>query len=204
MLKNIFNMSKKNPNDPIVIDEMLENAGAEPQEQTLGDDIEAELEDPLDAVAEVDEALMVAKLEEQIAEKDDRHLRLHAEFENYKRRLQREKLELMDTAGKKTLMSMLPAMDDFDRAAKQAESDEASKKIWDSGVGLIVKKLYKSLEAQGLKPMVSTGEVFDAEFHEAVTEIPYPDMAGKVVDTTEQGYTLNGKIIRHAKVVVGK
>ena len=197
-------MSKKNPNDPIVIDEMLENAGAEPQEQTLGDDIEAELEDQLDAVAEVDEALMVAKLEEQIAEKDDRHLRLYAEFENYKRRLQREKLELMDTAGKKTLMSLLPAMDDFDRAAKQAESDEASKKIWDSGVGLIVKKLYKSLEAQGLKPMVSTGEVFDAEFHEAVTEIPYPDMAGKVVDTTEQGYTLNGKIIRHAKVVVGK
>ncbi|MFT7121616.1 MAG: molecular chaperone GrpE [Neolewinella sp.] len=204
MLKNIFNMSKKNANDPIVIDEMLENAGAEPQEQTLGDDIEAELEDQLDAVAEVDEALMVAKLEEQIAEKDDRHLRLYAEFENYKRRLQREKLELMDTAGKKTLMSLLPAMDDFDRATKQAESDEASKKIWDSSVGLIVKKLYKSLEAQGLKPMVSTGEVFDAEFHEAVTEIPHPDMAGKVVDTIEQGYTLNGKIIRHAKVVVGK
>lgn len=204
MFKNMFNMSKKEANEPIVDDELLENAGAEPEEQTLGDDIEAELEDQLEAASEEDIESTISKLEDQLAEKDDRHLRLHAEFENYKRRLQREKLELMDTAGKKTMLALLPVLDDFDRAAKQAESDEGTKAVWDGGVGLIVKKLYKSLEAQGLKPMLSTGEAFDADLFEAITEIPHPDMAGKVVDTVEQGYTLNGKIIRHAKVVVGK
>lgn len=204
MFKNVFNMSKKKANEPIVDDELLENAGAEPEEHTLGDAVEAELADQLEDNAEAEETDRVARLEEQLAEKDDRHLRLHAEFENYKRRLQREKLELMDTAGRKTMMAMLPVLDDFDRAAKQAESDESTKKVWDSGVGLIVKKLYKSLEAQGLKPMTSTGEEFNADFHEAITEIPSPEMAGKVVDTVERGYTLNGKIIRFAKVVVGK
>jgi molecular chaperone GrpE len=147
---------------------------------------------------------LLADLEKQLAEKDDRHLRLYAEFENYKRRNQREKLDLMETAGRKTMMALLPVLDDFDRAQKQAESDEATKQVWDSGVGLIVKKLYKSLEGQGLKPMASTGEAFDADLHEAITEIPHPEMAGKVVDTTEKGYYLNGKIVRHAKVVVGK
>lgn len=204
MFKNLFNMSKKKANEPIVDDELLENAGAEPEEQTLGDDIEAELEEQLDEAAEADTQSIISKLEEQLAEKDDRHLRLHAEFENYKRRLQREKLELMDTAGKKTMLAMLPVLDDFDRAAKQAESDEGTKAVWDGGVGLIVKKLYKSLEAQGLKPMASNGEAFDADLFEAITEIPHPELAGKVVDTVEKGYTLNGKIIRHAKVVVGK
>lgn len=204
MFKNVFNMSKKKANQPIVDDELLENAGAEPEEQTLGDSVEAELEEQLEDNAEADEQSTVARLEEQLAEKDDRHLRLHAEFENYKRRLQREKLELMDTAGRKTMLAMLPVLDDFDRAAKQAESDEDTKKVWDSGVGLIVKKLFKSLEGQGLKAMTSTGEDFNADLHEAITEIPHPKMAGKVVDTVERGYTLNGKIIRFAKVVVGK
>ena len=157
MFKNVFNMSKKKANQPIVDDELLENAGAEPEEQTLGDSVEAELEEQLEDNAEADEQSTVARLEEQLAEKDDRHLRLHAEFENYKRRLQREKLELMDTAGRKTMLAMLPVLDDFDRAAKQAESDEDTKKVWDSGVGLIVKKLFKSLEGQGLKAMASTG-----------------------------------------------
>ncbi|TXF91248.1 nucleotide exchange factor GrpE [Neolewinella aurantiaca] len=196
-------MSKKN-NDPIVDDELLKTAGAEPEEHTLSDEVEADLEDHLEegAVADVDN--MVATLEAQITEKDERHLRLYAEFENFKKRSRKEKLELMDTAGRKTMMALLPVIDDFDRAAKQAESDPDTKKVWDSGVGLIVKKMMKTLEGQGLKPMVSTGETFNADFHEAITEIPAPDMAGKVVDTVENGYFLNEKIIRHAKVVVGK
>lgn len=204
MFKNVFNMSKKKANDPIVDDELLETAGAEPEEHTLGDEVEQALEDHLDEGAVADMDNMIGKLEAQIAEKDDRHLRLYAEFENYKRRSQREKLDLMETAGRKTMMALLPVLDDFDRAAKQAESDEATKQVWDSGVGLIVKKLYASLNAQGLKSMKSTGEKFDADLHEAITEIPSPEMAGKVVDTVETGYLLNGKIIRHAKVVVGK
>ena len=204
MFKNLFDMSKKKENKPIVDDELLENAGAEPTEQTLGDEVEAELADQLENNAEATEESTIARLEEQLAAKDDRHLRMYAEFENFKKRSAREKRELMDTAGRKTMLALLPVLDDFDRAAKQAESDEATKQVWDSGVGLIVKKLLKTLESQGLKPMVSTGEEFNADLHEAITEIPSPEMAGKVVDTVERGYTLNGKIIRFAKVVVGK
>ena len=204
MFKNLFDMSKKKENKPIVDDELLENAGAEPTEQTLGDEVEAELADQLENNAEATEESTIARLEEQLAAKDDRHLRMYAEFENFKKRSAREKRELMDTAGRKTMLALLPVLDDFDRAAKQAESDEGTKQVWDSGVGLIVKKLLKTLESQGLKPMVSTGEEFNADLHEAITEIPSPEMAGKVVDTVERGYTLNGKIIRFAKVVVGK
>lgn len=203
-MKNLFRMSKKKANDPIVDDELLENAGAEPEEHTLADSVEEELDALAEENADTEQENVVADLEKQLAEKDDRHLRLYAEFENYKRRSQREKLDLMETAGRKTMMALLPVLDDFDRAQKQAESDEDTKKVWESGVGLIVKKLFKSLEGQGLKPMASNGEAFDADLHEAITEIPHPDMAGKIVDTTENGYYLNGKIIRHAKVVVGK
>ena len=198
-------MSKK-PTEPdsIVDDELLAKAGIDPDGHQVGDKIEEELEDFQEPAAVADNDNMIADLQLKIAENDDRHLRLHAEFENFKRRSQREKLELMETAGKKTMIALLPVLDDFDRGVKQAESDEATKKVWESGVGLIHKKLLKSLEGQGLKPMHSTGEDFNADLHEAITEIPSPDMAGKVVDTVERGYTLNGKIIRHAKVVVGK
>lgn len=197
-------MSNKKANEPIVDDELLERAGAEPEEHTLGDKVEQELEDQLAEDTTLEEEDLVASLQKQLAEKDDRHLRLYAEFENFKRRSQREKLELMETAGRKTMQSLLSVLDDFERAEKQADSDEETSKIWQSGVGLIVKKLFSALHGQGLKPMESTGETFDADVHEAITEIPHPDMAGKVVDTVEKGYSLNGKIIRHAKVVVGK
>jgi len=202
-MKNFFKMSKKN-NDPVVDDELLKTVGAEPEEHVLVDEVEAGLEDYLEEGAVADLDNMVASLEAQVTEKDERHLRLYAEFENFKKRSRKEKLELMDTAGRRTMMALLPVVDDFDRAAKQAESDPDTKKVWDSGLGLIVKKMMKTLEGQGLKPMVSTGEVFNADLHEAITEIPAPEMAGKVVDTVENGYFLNEKIIRHAKVVVGK
>ncbi len=204
MFKNVFNMSKKKANEPIVDDELLENAGAAPEEHTLADETEKELEAHLEDLEPTGDDDVVARLEAEIAQKDDRHLRLYAEFENFKRRSQREKLELMETAGRKTMLALLPVLDDLDRAAKQAEQDEATKAVWDGGVGLIVKKLYANLAGQGLKPMTSTGETFDADLHEAITEIPHPEMAGKVVDTVEKGYFLNSKIIRHAKVVVGK
>ncbi|MEL6142308.1 MAG: nucleotide exchange factor GrpE [Bacteroidota bacterium] len=146
----------------------------------------------------------VVELEGQLAEQNDRYLRLFAEFENFKKRTQRERLQLMETAGKKTMLSLLPVLDDFDRARQAVGQDEEKLAEFESGVGLIIKKLYDSLAAQGLKAMESTGEAFDADRHEAMTEIPHPEMAGKVVDTIEKGYTLNGNIIRYAKVVVGK
>lgn len=139
-----------------------------------------------------------------INEMNDRYLRLFAEFENYKKRTMRERLQLMETAGAKTMKALLPVLDDFDRARKAAEANEEKLAEYESGVGLIVKKMLTALKGLGLEPMESTGADFDADKHEAITEIPHPEMAGKVVDTVERGYILNGNIIRYAKVVVGK
>jgi molecular chaperone GrpE len=103
------------------------------------------------------------------------------------------------------LSALLPVVDDFDRA-KKISDDEKTEEAFSEGVNLVYDKFKGILKAKGLKPMESTGEVFDAELHEALTEIPAPteDLKGKIVDTIETGYTLNDKIIRHAKVVVGK
>jgi len=146
------------------------------------------------------EALQVEK-----DELKDKYLRLLAEFENYKRRTVKEKLELMKNAAQDTMSAMLPVLDDFDRAKKSAE-DESSPEVFSEGVVLVYNKLNSSLSNLGLKPFDPQGEVFDAESHEAITEIPAPneEMKGKVIDTIEKGYTLNDRIIRYAKVVVGK
>lgn len=137
-------------------------------------------------------------------EMEDRLKRLAAEFNNYKNRVSRERLELMDTASKKTMLALLPVLDDLDRARQAAQQDAEKLATFESGVGLIVKKLFDALATQGLKAMETNGIDFDADQHEAITEVPHPDLAGKVVDTLERGYTLNGSIIRYAKVVVGK
>ena len=135
----------------------------------------------------------------------DKYIRLYAEFDNYKKRTVKEKLDLMKTAAQRTMEALLPVLDDFDRARKNAE-DESTDEYFSEGVELVYHKLYNILRQQGLEPMQTTGEPFDPELHEAFTEIPAPseDMKGKVVDTIEKGYKLNDKIIRHAKVVVGK
>lgn len=142
----------------------------------------------------------VAVLRNENEELRDKHLRLLAEFENYKRRNTRERAELLNTAAQSTLSALLPVLDDFDRV-RQAEEDSISE-----GVMLVYQKLYNTLKQQGLEAMDSTGQPFDPELHDAMTEIPAPaeELKGKVVDTIEKGYTLKGKIIRHAKVVVGK
>jgi molecular chaperone GrpE len=138
-------------------------------------------------------------------ELNDKYLRLYAEFDNYKRRTVKERLELMNTAARDTIASLLPVLDDFDRA-KAVSDDEESEEQFSEGVSLVYHKLYRILEQKGLKAMESTGEPFDAEFHESVKEIPAPseEMKGKNIDTVEKGYFLKDKIIRHAKVVVGK
>lgn len=143
--------------------------------------------------------------EAQIAELKDKYLRLAAEFENYKRRTVKERLDLMGSAGKDTLSALLPVLDDFDRAKKNAE-DENSTEPFSEGVMFVYNKLHNIIQQKGMKPMESDGEVFDPELHEAITEIPAPteEMKGKVIDTIEKGYYLNDKILRHAKVVVGK
>jgi len=141
----------------------------------------------------------------QIAELKDKYLRLAAEFENYKRRTVKEKLNMMGTANRDTLSALLPVLDDFDRAKKNAE-DESSTEPFSEGVMMVYNKLFNTLQQKGIKAMESNGEDFDPELHEAITEIPAPseDMKGKVIDTVEKGYYLKDAILRYAKVVVGK
>ena len=147
----------------------------------------------------------IAELETQVAEGKDKYLRLFAEFENFKKRNMRERLDLLKTAGQDTINKILPVLDDFDRAKKSAEDDSTSEQLSD-GVLMVYNKLYAVLSNMGVQPMETTGEVFDPELHEAITEIPAPseEMKGKIIDTVEKGYSLNDKIIRFAKVVVGK
>jgi molecular chaperone GrpE len=141
-------------------------------------------------------------VEAQIQELKDQNLRLYAEFENFRRRNARERLELMATAGEKVIKAVLPVLDDFDRALKAL--GEGSER---QGLELIQHKLVSALKSEGLKPMDSTvGQAFDVERMEAITNIPAPtpELAGCVVDELEMGYMLGDKIIRYAKVVVGQ
>lgn len=147
----------------------------------------------------------LSQFKKENSELKDKFLRLAAEFDNYKKRTLKEKIEMMKTAATDTVSALLPVLDDFDRAKRNADS-ENSAETFSEGVSLVYQKLYNVLKQKGLQPMETDGQPFDPEYHEAITEIPAPtdDLKGKVVDTVEKGYTLNDKIIRHAKVVVGK
>jgi len=178
-------------------EELNRNTG---QQEAEDDNVQPEF-DSLDenALAEIE------TLKEQNQELKDKYLRMYAEFENYKKRTLKEKLDLMRTASADLIKALLPVLDDFDRA-KKISDDGNTEETFSEGVALVYNKLYSSLKNKGLQPMESNGHAFDPELHEAVTEIPAPtdDMKGKVVDTIEKGYQLNDSIIRHAKVVVGK
>lgn len=145
------------------------------------------------------------KLKLELDAQKDKYLRLFAEFENYKRRTSKERLELFKTASQELMQVMLPVLDDFDRALKEIKKSEDDSLV--QGVELINNKFRETLKSKGLEPMaVKEGDTFDADIHEAVTQIPAPDksMKGKIVDVVEKGYTLGDKIIRFPKVVTGK
>ncbi len=147
----------------------------------------------------------VLQLEEQLQQEKDRYLRLFAEFENFKRRTAKERIELFKTAGEGVLKDLLPVLDDFDRAMTELSKTATDDVI--TGVELISNKLRKTLETKGLEE-VSTraGDTFNADQHEAITQIPAPsdDMKGKIIDILEKGYKLGDKIIRYPKVVIGQ
>jgi len=146
------------------------------------------------------------QLEKEVIELKDKQLRMFAEFENFKKRTAKERIDLFRNAGLDFFESMLPILDDFDRAAKHREESDDSEELA-KGIDLIQSKLIGILEQKGLKTMESSiGKVFDTDFHEAITQIPAQseDMKGKVIDETEKGYLLNDKVIRYAKVVVGQ
>ncbi|WP_233522135.1 nucleotide exchange factor GrpE [Chitinophaga silvatica] len=166
-----------------------ENENSMPEENMSNNSGESELE----------------KKEQEISELRDKYLRLQAEFDNYRKRTAKEKMELLQTAGKEVIVSLLDVLDDSDRAIKQLENTTDVEAVKD-GVKLVFNKLKNTLQAKGLKPMESIDTPFDPDLHDAITEIPAPtpEQSGKVVDVLQPGYYLNDKLIRHAKVIVGK
>ena len=147
----------------------------------------------------------VVNLEDQVQEERDKFLRLFAEFENYKRRTAKERIELFSTASEEVMISLLPILDDFDRASAEIEKDKDNEIF--KGVLLIKNKLFDSLKSKGLALIeVNKGDGFNADNHEAVTQIQAPskDMEGKIIDVIEKGYKLGEKVIRYPKVVIGK
>ncbi len=145
------------------------------------------------------------ELQEKYDDLNDKYMRLYSEFDNYRKRTAKERIELQKSASKELIMSILPVVDDLERAIKAFEdhhlSEEARK-----GIELIYNKLMSILEQKGLKVIDAKGQPFDTDFHEAVTNTPAPseELKGKNVDVIQNGYTLNGKVIRYAKVVVGQ
>jgi molecular chaperone GrpE len=146
------------------------------------------------------------QLKEELNKEKDKFLRLFAEFENYKKRTSKERMELFKTASEDVMVSLLPVLDDFERALTHIEDDKEAEDLR-KGVLLIYQKLLTTLEQKGLQVIqVKKGDKFDAEDHEAVTQIPSPNkkMKGKIIDIVEKGYKLGDKVIRFPKVVIGQ
>lgn len=144
-------------------------------------------------------------MKQEIDQLNDKYIRLFAEFDNYKRRTAKERLDLMGSANKETVVSMLPVLDDFERAFKAFENANDVSALKE-GVELIFTKFKNIMVSKGVKPMESIGQPFNIDFHEAITNIPAPseELKGKVIDEVEKGYFLNDKVVRFAKVVVGE
>ena len=147
----------------------------------------------------------LAEAEEKYKMLNDKYLRLYSEFDNYRKRTSREKLEMSKTATEGLMTDLLPILDDFERAIKSSEEADNMEAIRE-GEKLIYNKFRKLLEMKGLESFNSVGENFDTDLHEAITKFPAPseEMKGKVIDETEKGYKLNGKVIRFSKVVIGE
>lgn len=151
------------------------------------------------------EGSSIDKLKEELATWNDKYLRLCSEFDNYKKRTARERMEFVKTAGVDIFLALLPVLDDLDRAVKSMQDANEVAAIKE-GVQLIHTKFKNVLQQKGLQEMNASGTIFDSELHDAISNIPAPteEMKGKVVEELEKGYSLNGKIIRHAKVIVGQ
>jgi len=180
--------------------EILENENemATQSEGNLSDEVTPEVE-------AAEELTVEQKLEEELAKEKDKHLRLFAEFENYKKRTSKERIDLFRTANQEVLQAMLPVLDDFDRAMTQIAKSEDEVLL--KGVELIYEKLKSTLVSKGLEELdIRTGDAFNADFAEAITQIPAPsdDLKGKIVDVIEKGYKLGDKIIRFPKVILGQ
>ena len=185
-------MSKKKQAEAAEIEnEEVKAAEENSENQTAKAEVEVE-KDPLE------------ELQEQYDQLNNKYLRLYSDFENFRKRTIKERIELIKNGGEDVFKMLLPIVDDFERARTNMETAKDVPSVKE-GIDLIYDKLVKELNNKGLKPMETKGEVFDSEIHEAITQIPAPskNMKGKVVDEVEKGYFLNEKVIRFAKVVVG-
>lgn len=153
----------------------------------------------------VSEKDLLEKLQTEVKEYNDKFLRLYSEFENYKKRIQKERIDLIKSAGVDVILSLLPVLDDLERALKSMDKVNDIPAIKE-GISLIYNKFKNILQQKGLEEMKSIGEIFNTDLHDAITNIPAPseEMKGKVVEEIEKGYFLNGKVIRHAKIIVGQ
>ena len=191
-------MAKKN------VEENKETIENSVEEQVLESENANASEESTDNGSDAAEDEMTA-LKRELEESKDKYLRLYSEFDNYRRRTAKERVELIKTAGEDVLAVLIPVVDDFERAKKSIDGQEIEASVKE-GVDLIYNKLIKVLDQKGLKAMeVETGHEFNPELHEAVTQFPAPDdsLKGKVIDVVEKGYVLGDKVIRFAKVVTG-
>jgi molecular chaperone GrpE len=180
-------------------------ADATPAAGEMADGEATETTSAPDADATATQQPGAARAENEVAELKDKYLRLAAEFENYKRRTSKERIDLFKTANQELMVALLPVLDDFDRA-RQHTQGVADAEALRNALDITYNKLTKTLQQKGLAPMDAKGGDFDAELHEAITQIPAPsdDLRGKIVDEIEKGYYLGDKVIRHAKVVLGQ
>ena len=180
-------------------------------QETTQDNEQEEVKNTQETASQTDEDqtdtanTATSKLEQELAEQKDKYLRMYSEFENFRRRTAKEKLDMIKTANESMATALLPVIDDFERAIKSFEQEDKEESVQE-GIQLIYNKLTKALEQKGVTVMdLKPGDDFDAEYQEAITQIPAPDekLKGKVVDVVEKGYMLGEKVIRFAKVVIG-
>ena len=191
---------KNQPQD----EELLKNEEAA-QETAQTEETPAEETPAQELTVEEQLANMLGEAQQMVNEEKDRYLRLAAEFDNYRKRTLKEKAELIKNGGEKTLTAILPVLDDFERALKNMEANEATQAMKEP-VELIFNKFNKVLEQEGLQKIETEGKDFDVDFHEAIALIPAPseELKGKILDCVQTGYMLNDKVIRHAKVAVAQ
>lgn len=186
------------------IKNIFKNKKAMSTDNTENEPIETGQENVVNEVESATELTIEEQLQEDLAKEKDKHLRLFAEFENYKRRTNKERMELYKTANQEVLLAILPVLDDFDRALVEISKSEDENLL--KGVELIHDKLKSTLASKGLEAVeIKIGDSFDADFAEAITQIPAPTpkLKGKIVDVIEKGYKLGDKIIRFPKVILG-
>lgn len=191
--------NNENPKNEEIVNENIEENVDTLENETSGDVNEQE------TVAEETPEERIKTLESELEKEKKEYMFLMAEFDNFRKRTIKEKAEIIKNATEKAMGDILPIVDDFERAI-QANASTEDVNVVREGVELIYNKFIKYLESYGVKEMTSTGEDFDADIYEAVTTFPAPseDLKGKVIDTVQKGYSINDKVLRHAKVVVGQ